>query len=150
MPRARRALEDGEPSLSALRILAQAREVEPEAFRDAESHLVEAARLHSTDHLQRVASSWRQAAERERAAGAKDKLHTRRRLFASATVFGMVRVDGDLDPEGGETLLTALRAVVDSFGTGGAGSPAVTGRHPGVTPTMWCPGPREAPPPLPT
>jgi hypothetical protein len=27
---------------------------------------------------------------------------------------GMVRVDGDLDPETGETLLTALRAVLDS------------------------------------
>jgi uncharacterized protein DUF222 len=27
---------------------------------------------------------------------------------------GMVRVDGDLDPETGETLLTALRAVLDA------------------------------------
>lgn len=114
MPRARRALEEGELSLSALRILAQAREVDPEAFREAEPQLVEAARIHSTGDLQRVASYWRQAAERDLASDSEEKLRSRRRLHASATVFGIVRVDGDLDPEGGETLLTALRAVLDA------------------------------------
>jgi hypothetical protein len=114
MPHARRALEEGELSISALRILAQAREVDPEAFREAEPQLVQSARLHSTGDLQRVASYWRQAAERDHAHDPEDKLHARRRLHVSPTVFGMVRLDGDLDPEGGETLLTALRAVLDA------------------------------------
>ena len=114
MPHARRALEEGELSLSALRILAQAREVDPVAFREAEAQLVQAARLHSTGDLQRVASYWRQAAERDLAHDPEEKLRSRRRLHVSPTVFGLVRLDGDLDPEGGETLLTALRAVLDA------------------------------------
>ncbi|MGZ5295844.1 MAG: DUF222 domain-containing protein, partial [Actinomycetota bacterium] len=36
------------------------------------------------------------------------------KLHASVSFLGMVRVDGDLDPETGETLLTALHAVLDA------------------------------------
>ena len=36
------------------------------------------------------------------------------RFHASVTYQGMVRVDGDLDPETGETLITALGAVLDA------------------------------------
>ena len=43
-----------------------------------------------------------------------------RRLHASRTFGGMVRVDGDLDPETGETVLTALRAVMDAEARSGA------------------------------
>ena len=52
--------------------------------------------------------------------GADDAARARRRLHASATYLGMVRVDGDLDPETGECLLTALRAVVDAESRSGA------------------------------
>src|SRR5439155_11644695 len=38
----------------------------------------------------------------------------RRRLHVSPTLEGMVRVDGDLDPENGEMLITALRSVQDA------------------------------------
>ena len=44
----------------------------------------------------------------------EDRLRQRRHLHASASFLGMVRIDGDLDPETGETLLTALRAVLDA------------------------------------
>ena len=44
----------------------------------------------------------------------EDKLRERRKLHASVSYLGMVRVDGDLDPETGETLLTALSAVLDA------------------------------------
>jgi hypothetical protein len=64
--------------------------------------------------VRRVAAYWRQATEREAAMGGEEKLRERRRLHASVTFMGMVRVDGDLDPETGETLLTALRAVLDA------------------------------------
>ena len=43
-----------------------------------------------------------------------------RRLYASRTFGGMVRVDGDLDPETGETVLTALRAIMDDEARSGA------------------------------
>ncbi len=41
-------------------------------------------------------------------------MSARRALYASVTLMGNVRVDGDLDPESGESLLTALRAVLDA------------------------------------
>src|SRR5207248_2254559 len=37
-----------------------------------------------------------------------------RRLTVKTTILGMVRVDGDLDPETGETMLTALRHCMDA------------------------------------
>src|SRR6059036_1651705 len=64
--------------------------------------------------LQRVAAYWRQAVKHEQALEGDDKIGERRRLHASVTFLGMVRVDGTLDPETGETLLTALSAVLDA------------------------------------
>jgi hypothetical protein len=114
MPETRRALDEGELSMSAVRILVATRDADPEAFRRCERELVEAARIHSANDLQRVAAYWRQAVEREQALEGEEKIRARRRLHASVTFLGMVRVDGDLDPETGETLLTALRAVLDA------------------------------------
>jgi Domain of unknown function (DUF222)/HNH endonuclease len=75
---------------------------------------VEAARIHSLNDLQRVASYWHQAVEREHALSVDEKLREQRQLHASVSLLGMVRVDGNLDPETGETLLTALDAVLDA------------------------------------
>jgi hypothetical protein len=114
MPETRRAVDDGELSMSAVRVLVAARDADPSAFKESEPQLVDAARLHSMQDLRRVTAYWRQAVEREAALGGEEKLRERRRLHASVTFLGMVRVDGDLDPETGETLLTALRAVLDA------------------------------------
>lgn len=114
MPETRRALDEGELSMSAVRVLVSARDADPSAFERSEKELVEAARIHSMQDLQRVAAFWREAVERERALEGDDKLRERRRLHASISLLGMVRVDGDLDPETGETLLTALSAVLDA------------------------------------
>jgi hypothetical protein len=114
MPKTRRAHEDGDISMSGVRLLVMAREADPSAFEREEAQLVEAARIHSMEDLQRVAAYWQQAVEREHSLEGDDKLRERRRLHASVSFLGMVRVDGDLDPEAGETLLTALRAVLDA------------------------------------
>ena len=114
MPRTARGLEAGEISLSGARMLAQAQALDPEAFARSEATLVEAARSCSMRDLQRVVAHWRRLAEQERSG--HDELYERRRLHASVTFQGMVRVDGDLDPENGETLLTALGAVLDAEG----------------------------------
>jgi hypothetical protein len=100
--------------MSAVRALIAARDADDLAFRDCEKELVEAARIHSMGDLQRVAGYWRQAVERERALEGDEKLREQRRLHASVTFLGMVRLDGDLDPETGETLLTSLHAVLDA------------------------------------
>jgi len=114
MPATRRALEAGDVSLSAVRVLVATRDADPEAFGRSEEHLLEAARIHSMGDLQRVAAYWREALERERSLEGDERIRARRRLHASVSFLGMVRVDGDLDPETGETLLTALRAVMDA------------------------------------
>ena len=114
MPSTRRALVAGEMTLSAARVLAKIRQVDPAAFREDEAQLVEAARIHSMGDLHRVAAYWRQQVERDRLADGDDAVRARRALRASITFMGMVRLDGELDPETGETLLTALGAVLDA------------------------------------
>lgn len=114
MPETRRALDEGELSMSAVGVLVSARDADPEAFRDSEAQLVEAARIHSMHDLRRVAAYWRQAVQRRAALDGDERLRDQRRLHASVTFLGMVRVDGTLDPETGETLLTALQAVLDA------------------------------------
>jgi hypothetical protein len=135
MPRTRRAMDSGELSVAAVRMLAAARQTDPEAFRDSEEQLVEAARIHSMNDLKRVAAYWKSSAERERALEGDEKLRERRRLHASVTFLGMVRLDGDLDPEIGEMLMTALRAVMDAEAKSGG---AKDGRAPASgVPTRW-------------
>ena len=114
MPATRAALERGDISLSAAKVLVAARQEDTEAFDRTENQLVEAATIHSMNDLRRIAAYWRQQAEREAAAEGDEALRARRRLHASLSFLGMVRLDGDLDPETGETLLTALRAVLDA------------------------------------
>ncbi len=113
MPKTKGALCQGEISVSAARVLTSARDVDRAAFRRSERHLVEAARAHTPRDLQRVAAHWRALVEREHADGGGGRRRERRYLHASVSFLGMVRVDGDLDAETGETLLTALRAVLD-------------------------------------
>jgi hypothetical protein len=114
MPETKTALESGEVSLAAAKVLVAAREADPEAFSRCEPELVEAARVHQVRDLQRVTTQWRQMVERERGLGGDEALRQMRRLHVSRTFGGMVRLDGDLDPETGETVLTAIRAVMDT------------------------------------
>ncbi len=129
MTRVRRAFERGMVSLSAVRTLAEALEAEPDAFAEAEPLLVEAASRHSISDLRRAVIHWRRIVERERAGviGADEVLRARRRLHASVTLEGMVRLDGDLDPETGETFMTALRAVLDADARSDAAGAEVSG-----------------------
>jgi hypothetical protein len=120
MPRTREAFADGEISSSAVRMLAEARTVQPEAFAQSEELLVQAARSLSVRQLAVAVGHWKQLADERQGVGDED-LYARRSLHVSPTIFGMVRVDGDLDPETGEGLLTALRSVMD--GEARSGSP---------------------------
>jgi hypothetical protein len=114
MPLARKALEEATISLPAVRELSRAFESEPEAFASSEEHLVELATAHPVADLRRIVSLWREGLERDRGTDPEERVRQRRSLHASKTFEGMVRVDGDLDPENGELLLTALRAVIDA------------------------------------
>jgi hypothetical protein len=123
MPATAGALASGDVSSSAVGMLVSAREACPEQFALAEGTLVDAARTQPVAGLRRVVAYWRQAADAQRAAEDEDRRFERRGLHVSPTLDGMVRVDGDLDPETGQTLVTALRAVVDAESRGNSRDP---------------------------
>ena len=106
------AFARGELSMSAVQVLAMAHDVDNDAFGRAETVLLDAARHLSVADLQKAVGRWRERVRRD--ACGTDLLREGRRLHVSTTFGGMVRLDGDLDPETGETVLTALRAVMDA------------------------------------
>lgn len=123
----REALSQGEVSVGAARVLAAAQEAHPDQFGSSEEVLVDAARTLPYRELTKAVSYWRQAAEPERVEEDAERGFQRRRLHVSPTFEGMVRVDGDLDPVAGQTLITALRAVTDAeVKNGGGTEPAGT------------------------
>jgi Domain of unknown function (DUF222)/HNH endonuclease len=122
MPGVAEALGAGEVSESAVRVLVSAREACPEAFEKSEAALVEASRTMPVGELRRVVDTWRIAADPRRALEDEDQLFERRSLNVSPTLGGTVRVDGELDPETGQTLITALRAVTDVEARAASGS----------------------------
>jgi hypothetical protein len=90
MPEARRAVDEGELSMSAVRLLVATRDADPSAFERSESTLVHAARIHSMNDFKRVASYWRQAVERERALQGEEQLRERRRLWGRSAASGSI------------------------------------------------------------
>ena len=114
MPATRAAVTSGELPIAAAHVLAEARGTAPEAFARAEGALVAVGAGRSLRDLHRAVGRWLQHALIEREGGVDEGLRAQRRLHVSTTFMGMVRVDGDLDPETGETVVTALRAVLDA------------------------------------
>jgi uncharacterized protein DUF222 len=114
MPEVAHAFMGGEVTSSAVRILAEAREEHPSAFANQEAALVEAAQTKGVEELRRVAADWCRAVSAEEASRQGERLRERRRLDLGVMSTGMVRVTGELDPESGEVVLTALQALVDA------------------------------------
>jgi hypothetical protein len=114
MPCTRESLLAGDVSGSAVKVLVSARETDPQSFEQAEPTLVEAATRHSVRDLGRVAAHWRNVAESRLVEQGDHQLYERRRLHTTRTVFGTVRIDAELDPEAGESVLTALGSYMDA------------------------------------
>jgi hypothetical protein len=115
LPATREALVEGELSRSAAQELVAAHEHHPAEFERVEGTLLDAARALGPRELRRAVGHWKDVADRERSVHEARERFERRGLHASPTFEGMVRVDGNLDPETGQTLLTALQAVVDDW-----------------------------------
>jgi len=120
MPAVGRACAEGELSDDAVTALVQARQVHPAEFERDEETLVEAATSLSARELRRVLAYWRQALDGPKPLEDAEHAFALRRLHVSPTLGGMMRVDGDLDPETGQTVITALRAVMDAQARAGA------------------------------
>jgi hypothetical protein len=113
MPATRAALRNGEVSASAVQVLVSAAETNPEEFPGSEASLLGDARDVSVKELAAKVAEWRR--EVDRGSGELDRRRHERRSFNIApTVDGMVKVRGELDPVGGQIVITALRAFVDA------------------------------------
>jgi hypothetical protein len=75
--------------------------------------LVEQARILSARMSPRAIAHWRRLADPDGALQEADRAFDLRRLHVSAAWAGMVRLDGDLDPESGALVITALGSLAE-------------------------------------
>jgi hypothetical protein len=113
MPRTRKALERGEVSAAAAEMLVKAREAAEAAFETQESALVSEARKLPVGALRTRLSEWVQKMDPDDVEARAEVRYIRRRLDVFPAADGMVRVNGDLDPESGSPVIAALGAIVD-------------------------------------
>ena len=114
MPHTKDALASGALTSSAVQMLVAARHAHPAQFHQAEPALVEAAKRLPATQLQHTMTHWRHKLDWEQGLEESERLREQRRLTVSTTILGMVRIDGELDPETGETVLTAIRDCLDA------------------------------------
>jgi len=95
-------------------LLLSAAKVSTELFARDVKLLIETVSGLSLSDSRRAVDYWKQAADQHAAQENADHLHRRRHLHVSATLGGMVRIDGELDPAGGQIVLTALRSLTDA------------------------------------
>lgn len=115
MGRTRAAFAAGDLSEARVRLLADACEAAPDVFRRDEGLLVSQARTLSARVFPKALSHWRRLADPDGALADAAKAVQRRRLCVSATWEGMVRLDGDLDPESGSVVLTAIGSLAEPW-----------------------------------
>ena len=106
-----RAAEIDRPRVAML--LAASR-VSPGLFQRDQEMLVETASTHTMAGTHQALEYWKQQADQVAAAADAEHLHRRRHLHASQSLGGMVRIDGELDPIGGRTVIIALRSLADA------------------------------------
>ncbi|HEX2426072.1 MAG TPA: DUF222 domain-containing protein [Actinomycetota bacterium] len=103
MPRTREALSAGDVSAAATSMLVSARETNPAEFVMVEETLLDAATKLGPRELRGAIAYWREVVDRRAALDDSERRRELRRLHVSPALDGMVRVDGDLDPETGRS-----------------------------------------------
>jgi hypothetical protein len=117
LPETAAALAVGQIGVGHAEVLAAGTEEVPDAVVAAgEPPLLEAARRLSPHRLRTAVTHWRAYAVPEQAERDFAGQHDRRRLFVSSTIDGLVMLDGVLDAEAGNTVLTALSALAGPGG----------------------------------
>ena len=113
MPLTEKVFASGDVDVSRVRRLVEARAVNPEAFAEGESMLVDAARDLSARDFVTTVQYWKQAADPAGFDAEQKELFERRSVSVSATWGGMFRLDGWLDPESGATVMAAIGSYLD-------------------------------------
>src|SRR5215216_43790 len=103
------ALTDGELSPAHASVLAAGtHDLPSHTAVEAEPVLVDAARRLDPPRLRQALAHLREVIDPDTSASRAERRHARRGLWLSATLEGMVALDGRLEPEAGQTLLAAL------------------------------------------
>ena len=113
MPLTRAAFASGDLSEPRVRLLARCRELAPESYARDERLLVAWARTLAARAFPVAVAHWQRLADADGALADAGRAFTRRRLHVSATWGGMVRLDGDLDPESGAVVICALGSLAE-------------------------------------
>ncbi|MFH1331331.1 MAG: DUF222 domain-containing protein [Actinomycetota bacterium] len=113
MPETKAAFVSGEVSECRVRLLAQVQALAPEQFAQDEACLVAQAATVSSKRLPQVLAAWRRSTDPDGAVVDAERLHRLRALHLSPAWSGMVHLSGDLDPEGGEVVLAAIRSLAE-------------------------------------
>ncbi|HEX9761679.1 MAG TPA: DUF222 domain-containing protein [Acidimicrobiia bacterium] len=113
MPVVRAAFHDGVLDEPRVHLLAAARQANPDLFSEKEEMLVDSFAGLSMKDFATAVDLWRQNTDLDAAEQDAQQLRDRRYLNVSPTLGNLVRIDGQLDPEAGQTLLTALRSITD-------------------------------------
>jgi hypothetical protein len=111
------ALTDGELSAAHAAVLAYGtHDLPAHTAAEAEPVLLEAARRLDPPRLRRVVAHLRLVADPDAADALAERRHRQRGLWLAPTLEGMVAVDGLLEPEAGQTLLSALEPLARPSG----------------------------------
>src|SRR5918993_4633096 len=114
-----RALTGGELSPAHAQVLAAGTHPLPDQVRvEAEPVLVEAARRLDPPRLRRLLGHLLQLADPNSADRDRERRHARRGVWLGPTFEGMVAVDGLLEPEAGQLLISALEPLAPGPGGG--------------------------------
>jgi hypothetical protein len=116
LPQTRRAFTSGELCESRVKLLADAQAVAPEQFARDETALVARVAAAPAGRAPRVLAEWKRHADPAAAEAEVERLHTLRALHLSTGWFGMVHLNGDLDPEAGGVVLAAIRSLAEPVG----------------------------------
>jgi len=113
MPLTRAAFASGDLSDPRVRLLARCRDLAPESYARDEGLLVARARTLAARAFPVAVAHWQRLADADGALADAGRAFTRRRLHVSGTWGGMVRLDGDLDPESGAVVICALGSLAE-------------------------------------
>ena len=116
MPPTAAAFAKGDLSGCRVRLLADACAFSPEVFARDELLLVSHARALSARAFPQALSHWQRLADPDGARADAGRAFEQRRLCVSATWQGMVRLDGDLDPESGAVVMHAVGSLAEPWG----------------------------------
>jgi Domain of unknown function (DUF222) len=98
---------------SAVRLLARARDTHPDEFTEHEAVFADIATYLNPGDLRRAVSHWEQQVDFAGTLADTESMRRSRRFYFNKSYRGMWSATGDLDPESGHIISTALRSLTD-------------------------------------